>query len=77
MSNRIGAARGWFADFYARAALKRLGRETQQPRVYAHSKPYAVAVGLFEMVSGRARAADPKLKQLAVLKTATLAGCPF
>lgn len=75
--SRIDGARGGFADFYARAARNRLGRETEQPRVYAHSKPYAIAVGLFETVAGRAKAADAKLKQLAVLKTATIAGCPF
>lgn len=74
---RIEGARGRFADFYARAAAKRLGREIPQSRVYAHTKPYAIAVGLFETVTGRAKAADARLKQLAVLKTATLAGCPF
>lgn len=77
MSNRIEGARGRFADLLARAAVRRMGRATPQPRVAAHSKPYAIAAGLYELISARADAADAKLKQLAVLKAATLVGCPF
>ncbi len=60
-----------------KAAERRLGAVPEPLRLMAHSSGVMWASGLFELATGRARAVDPTLKDLASLKVASMVGCVF
>ena len=56
---------------------RRLGRVPLPLAVMAHNRRVLASVGLFEATMAGARAADARLSELAVLKTAMEVGCRF
>ena len=60
----------WFAQ-------RRVGRVPAPVGVMAHHPGVLTAVGAFELAFERAREVDPRLKELALVKVASLVGCRF
>ena len=59
-------------------SAKKLRGEVPDPlRIMAHSKPVMFAVGAFETAWGKAKSADPVLKDLCQLKVSQMVGCVF
>lgn len=70
-------AGGLFARLAFFMARRRLGRVPGPLRVQARHASVLAAVGGFEMALERATRVDPVAKSLAMLRAATLVGCPF
>ena len=68
---------GLFARFAAWWAKRKLGKVPGPLRVMAHSSAALQAAGGFEFAFERFEKVEPRLMSLAVLRTATLVGCPF
>ncbi|MEE2679639.1 MAG: hypothetical protein VX546_13750 [Myxococcota bacterium] len=60
-----------------RESRRRVGAVIEPLRLMAHSSAVMWAAGLFETVFKRARSVDPRLKDLAALKAASMTGCVF
>jgi AhpD family alkylhydroperoxidase len=56
---------------------RRYGRVVGPVGIFAHSRPTLSAVAGFELAFERGRAAPARLKELAMVKVATLIGCRF
>lgn len=68
---------GLFARFAGWWAKRKLGKVPGPLRVMAHSSAALQAAGGFEFAFERFEKVEPRLMCLAVLRTATLVGCPF
>lgn len=71
-----GAA-GPFARHAFRVARKRVGVVPESIAVTGHHRGVLAASGAFELVSERMHRVDDRLKELAVLKAATIVECEF
>jgi hypothetical protein len=56
---------------------RKVGKVADPLKVMGHHAWVSFGYGMFEMASERALLVDPKLKDLAQIKAATLVGCPF
>ncbi len=68
---------GLFVRFVYWMVRRRLGRVPVPLGIMAYHRGVLAAVGLFELAFERATEVDARVKELAVLKTATLVGCRF
>jgi hypothetical protein len=68
---------GWFVRLVYSFAKKRLGKVPGPLRVLAHHPTLLAGTGAFEMSLERARRVEPRLKNLAQIRVATLVGCVF
>ena len=68
---------GWVAKFIYRALKKRIGLVPKSKTLAAHHTGTLLASTWMDAVCGQARTVPEKLKELAQLKVAMLAGCPF
>jgi hypothetical protein len=68
---------GLLARFAAWWAKRKLGKVPGPLRVVAHSSAVLRAAGGFEFAFESFEKVEPRLLSLAVLRTATLVGCPF
>ena len=67
----------WITKRIYRALKKRIGRVPRSKTVAAHHTPTLLASTWMDAVCGGSRTVKPALKELAQLKVAVLAGCPF
>lgn len=56
---------------------RRFGKVADPLKLMGHHAWVSFGNGLFELASERARLVEPRLKDLAGIKAATLVGCPF
>ena len=76
--NGIGKAQaGWIAKFVYRAIEKRMGLVPKSKTLVAHHTPTLLASSWLDAIVASARTVPIALKELAQLKVAMLAGCPF
>ena len=68
---------GLLARLAAWWSKRKLGKVPGPLRVVAHSPTALQAMGGFELAFERFKRVEPRLMSLAVLRTATLVGCPF
>ncbi len=68
---------GLFVRFTYWMTRRRLGRVPAPIGIMAHHRMVLAAVGSFELALERATAVDVGLKELALVKTASLVGCRF
>jgi AhpD family alkylhydroperoxidase len=68
---------GLFVKFVYWFAKRRLGRVPTPVGIMAHHLPTLRAVGAFELATEKTTALDLRLRELAVLKCATIIGCRF
>lgn len=68
---------GWLTRFVYRAARKRLKKLPDPVTVMAHHGWVLAGASAFETAVGKFSRVNPKLSELAQIKTATLVGCPF
>jgi hypothetical protein len=74
----IGPAEaGWMQKLLYRAFKKRLGLVPKSKTLVAHHTPTLLASSWMDAISASARTIPQALKELAQLKVAMLAGCPF
>ena len=66
-----------FVRYVFRESRKRFGKVPVPVAVTAHHPPLLAGYGLFELVTERSHRMDERLKQLAELKAAQLAGCEW
>jgi len=71
------AKAGWQQRFASWLSRRRFGTVAEPIAIMAHHPWVFRAYGAFEMGLERCRTIDPRLKELAQLKAATLVGCPF
>ncbi len=74
---RAARGAGFFIRFAYWMARRRFGRVPLPLAVMAHNRRVLASVALFETTIAGAHAADRRLKELAVLKTAMEVGCRF
>jgi hypothetical protein len=72
-----GADPGWIGRMLFRALRKKIGIVPQSKRLAAHHTPTLLASTWMDAVCGDARTVGITLKELAQLKVAMMAGCPF
>ena len=60
----------WFSQ-------RQYGKVADPLKVMAHHRWVSFGAGMFELAGQRARLVEPRLKDLAQIKAATLVGCPF
>lgn len=60
----------WFSQ-------RRFGRVADPLRIMGHHSWVSFGSGMFELASERSKLVEPRLKDLAQIKAATLVGCPF
>jgi hypothetical protein len=72
-----GARPGWIARLLYRELRKRLGLVPKSKTLAAHHTPTLLASTWMDAVTASARTVPETLKELALLKTASLIGCPF
>lgn len=60
----------WFSQ-------RQFGKVADPLKVMAHHGWVSFGAGMFELTGQRARLVEPRLKELAQIKAATLVGCPF
>jgi len=79
MSDRMeGApARGLFRRLVYWLTRRKVGRVAMPVQLHAHGGRLLLGYGVFEDSLSRARAADPRLKDVASMRVASLVGCPF
>jgi hypothetical protein len=68
---------GWITRLLYRALTKRIGRVPKSKTLAAHHTPTLLASTWMDKVCASGRTVSIALKELAQLKVATLAGCPF
>jgi hypothetical protein len=68
---------GLLTKLVYRALRKAIGLVPKSKRLAAHHTPTLLAGSWMDAINGGARAVDSKLKELAQLKVAMMAGCPF
>ena len=68
---------GWVAKFIYRELKKRMGLVPKSKTLTAHHTPTLLASSWMDAINAKARTVPILLKELAQLKVATLAGCPF
>ena len=68
---------GLFVRLSYWVARRRLGKVPAPVGIMAHNRWVLAAVAGYELAQERARALDPRLKDLANLKVATEVGCRF
>jgi hypothetical protein len=74
----IGKAQaGWITKFVYRALEKAIGRIPKSKTLTAHHTPTLLASSWMDAIVASARTVPLALKELAQLKVAMLAGCPF
>jgi AhpD family alkylhydroperoxidase len=71
------AGSGLFVRFIYRLARRRFGRVPAPVGITAHHRWVLAAMSGYEVAFEKARAVDPRLKELAMLKVATEVGCRF
>jgi 4-carboxymuconolactone decarboxylase len=68
---------GLLGRFFYWMSKRSLGKVADPLTVMAHHGWVLFGYGIFELASLRARLLEPRLKELAQIKAATLVGCPF
>ena len=68
---------GLFARLSYFFARLKVGRVPSSIKAMAHHSGVLNAYGTFELLLGRWRRVDPRLKTLASIRVASLVGCPF
>jgi alkylhydroperoxidase family enzyme len=68
---------GFLTGLLYRAVRKSLGLVPKSKRLAAHHTPTLLAGSWMDAINARARAVPAILKELAQLKVALMAGCPF
>jgi hypothetical protein len=71
------AEAGWIARLLYRALKKRMGVIPKSKTLTAHHTPTLLATTWMDAVTASARTVPEALNELAQLKVAVLAGCPF
>ncbi len=71
------AEAGWIAKLIYRAMRKRIGLVPKSKTLTAHHTPTLVASSWMDAINTSARTVPVTLKELAQLKVAMMAGCPF
>jgi hypothetical protein len=77
MERVTGARPGWIASLIYRELKKKIGLVPKSKTLAAHHTPTLVVSTWMDATVASARTIPPRLKELAQLKTALLAGCPF
>lgn len=75
--SRIEPRRGPFANVIAWGAKRSYGREVKATRVYANHPRLMLGWMRYNRTAGRTPHVPKLLAELAVLRTATMVGCPF
>jgi len=74
----VGAGEaGWVAKAVYRALKKKIGLVPKGVTLQAHHTPMLIAASWMNALTASARTVPAKLLELAQLKTAMMAGCPF
>ena len=68
---------GWLTRFVYRIAKKKLKTLPDPVTVMAHNGWVLAGTSAYEMAAEKFRGIDPKLKELAQIKAATMVGCPW
>ncbi len=68
---------GPFGRFAYRLSRRRFGEVAEPLAVMAHHPRLLLGYGMFELAFERSNLVDERLKNLAVLKAATIVGCEF
>jgi AhpD family alkylhydroperoxidase len=68
---------GWIAKFIYRALKKKIGSIPKSKTLVAHHTPTLLASSWMDVINASARTVPLVLKELAQLKVALMAGCPF
>lgn len=77
-ANGVGdSGAGWIAKLVFRALKKRIGLVPKSKRLGAYDTGVLVASTWMDAICGSAKSVPAALKELAQLKVAMLAGCPF
>lgn len=71
------AEAGWLVKLFYREFRKRLGLVPKSKTLTAHHTPTLLASSWMDAINAAARTVPAVLKELAQLKVAMLAGCPF
>ena len=71
------AEAGWIAKAIYGALKKRIGLVPKSVTLQAHHTPTLMAASWMNAITASARTVPAKLLELAQLKTAMMAGCPF
>lgn len=71
------AEAGWIARFIYRALEKRLGLIPKTKLLAAYDTQLLMASSWIDMVDAAAKTVPASLKELAKVKVAMMAGCPF
>ena len=77
MEPRIEPRQGLFADLLAAGAKKSFGREMKSARVFANHPRMSFSFMRFNRAAEHTPRVPKPLAELAVLRTATMVGCPF
>ena len=68
---------GFLARLTYRFSRRRFGKVADPLRVMGHHNRVLFGASMFELAMDRAKTVEPRLKELAQIKAATLVGCPF
>jgi hypothetical protein len=68
---------GWITKMLYRAFKKRMGLIPRSKTLTAYDTPTLLATSWMDANVAAAKTVSPRLKELAQLKAAILAGCPF
>ena len=68
---------GFLARLTYRFSRRRFGKVADPLKVMAHHHRVLFGASMFELAMDRAKRVEPRLKELAQIKAATLVGCPF
>jgi AhpD family alkylhydroperoxidase len=77
LESRPARGSGLFVRFVYAMARRRLGRVPAPLGIMAYHRAILAAVAAFELALERAHAVDLRLKELALIKVASLVGCRF
>ena len=72
-----GREAGWIAKLIYRELKKRIGLVPKSKALAAHHTPTLLASTWMDAINAPARTVPAALKELAQLKVAMMAGCPF